>query len=326
MKKAIVVVLIAVLAILVLSLAGCGPAKEKLASESLKLTLNNYIAGDFSDDDIAAMTQGFSAMGLSDQATQDLVDTVKNLLSKLTFNIVSSTADANDPNLFVVNTDIVTVDGAAIFTDDAAIEASVRASTEESLTGADEATATTAGLDALFSGILEKSKTAEATVNANMDFKMTYDSSTNTFTFVEDEGEWSKLLGMNNMDFESVYQQKSEQKLADLTASGAFSASILNLMVQTLQPELDSMSSTLTGIFTISAEARGDNTLVVIFKAEASQYESKDIVQAATTGLDASYSTLPGILQSSGVLNPVVRVEFLKMNGDLIYSKEYTVQ
>jgi len=208
MKKVFTGILIAILAI---GLAGCSPAQ--LAADSVKQTIDKYKAGEFDQSDFDAITQSLEESGLPQKENQNVVDIFKNMLAQVSYTINSSKADKNNPNLFIVNADVKSVDGNALFTSGASIDALINATFEAARSGQMDQTAlTNAGMEAWIKQILTASKTVTATKSTNVDFKVAYDTSAKKFTAVDDGTAWESLLGIDGDTFSTLLLQKIQQK------------------------------------------------------------------------------------------------------------------
>ena len=117
----------------------------------------------------------------------------------------------------------------------------------------------------------------------------------------------------------------TEQKLAEYWASDEYSESVLQLWVEKEREEWELVAEELDGSLTISVDGRGVGTMIVTFKVEEAVLETLRFAQDMADMIDEEYLDLPGSMEESGVKAPIIILEFLKRNGDLIYSREYTV-
>ena len=86
----------------------------------------------------------------------------------------------------------------------------------------------------------------------------------------------------------------------------------------------ESMHAALEGLYTVRAEARGDSTIVVVFKAELEGLASAEVSQAVSEEAGDEFQDAVDEMRKAGISNPKVILEFLDMNGTLIYSHEFS--
>ena len=88
--------------------------------------------------------------------------------------------------------------------------------------------------------------------------------------------------------------------------------------------EAEANNSAMEGIYNIYAEARDESTMVVVFEAEmpvlANPEVAKDAAEAGAEAFQASVEEL----RRARVTDPKIILEFLDMEGELIYSREFS--
>ena len=89
-----------------------------------------------------------------------------------------------------------------------------------------------------------------------------------------------------------------------------------NILIEALADDLD-------GIYTVNVEARDRRTLAIVFRAEDAEYEDLDISMQIADEVTPIYSEIPQAMRAIDIDDPIVLVEFLDMDGGLIYSREY---
>ena len=106
-----------------------------------------------------------------------------------------------------------------------------------------------------------------------------------------------------------------------LTACGSSNnpANVLRDAVNEINSD-ESMHAELEGLYTVRAEARGDTTIVVVFKAELEELADAEVSKAVSEHAGAEFQVAVDEMRKAGISNPQVILEFLDMSGVLIYS------
>ena len=99
----------------------------------------------------------------------------------------------------------------------------------------------------------------------------------------------------------------------------------LTQLVNQTNEGLKSMADQLQGIFKVSCEARGSGSMAIIFQAQAHDYESIDIINQIAESVGQVYSALPQGMLALGITEPSVIIEFLDMDGAVVFNKEFTL-
>ena len=108
-----------------------------------------------------------------------------------------------------------------------------------------------------------------------------------------------------------------------LTACGDDPAKVLRDAVNEINSD-ESMHAELEGLYTVRAEARGDSTIVVVFKAELEELASVEVSEIVSEGGASEFQLAVDEMRKAGISNPKVILEFLDMSGTLIYSREFS--
>ena len=106
------------------------------------------------------------------------------------------------------------------------------------------------------------------------------------------------------------------------------SSSNTNKVLQDAVEEInsdESMHKSLEGLYKVHAEARGDSTIVVVFKAELEELASREVSEFISGDKDvvSGFREAVDEMQKAGVANPKVVLEFQDMDGQLIYTHNF---
>ena len=87
----------------------------------------------------------------------------------------------------------------------------------------------------------------------------------------------------------------------------------------------EDLHNSLAGLYAFLAEARGDSTIALIFRAEMEELATPEVAQlsADTAGPEFQNIVLPE-MRNAGISDPIVVLEYQDMDGVLIYSREFS--
>jgi len=86
----------------------------------------------------------------------------------------------------------------------------------------------------------------------------------------------------------------------------------------------EAMHAELEGLYTIHAEAQGDSTIVVRFKAELEELATPEIAQIVSESATSEFQEALREMQKAGIRDPEIVLEFLDMNGNLLYEHRFS--
>jgi len=80
----------------------------------------------------------------------------------------------------------------------------------------------------------------------------------------------------------------------------------------------------LDGLYTIHAIAQGDSTIIVSFQAVLEELATLEVAQAVAEGAALEFQEAVQEMEKAGVPAPEVVLEFLDMDGNMIYIRKFT--
>ena len=86
----------------------------------------------------------------------------------------------------------------------------------------------------------------------------------------------------------------------------------------------EEMHAEMAGLFTVYAEARGNSTMVVTFKAEMEELATVEVAQAGADAAASDFQVAVEEMRNARITDPKVILEFLDMDGNLLYSREFS--
>ncbi|MCL2140258.1 MAG: hypothetical protein FWH42_01050 [Dehalococcoidia bacterium] len=215
MKRAVFAVLMAVVLPIVTVACGVSASIEDKAINAFKKTFDDYKVGVFSNEEMDQIVKSFDELGLSAEANKNLVDTFKNIFSKIKYDVKSCQADPEQESVYVISANITTVDGVVVFMSNSVIDAMIDKMIELATGGeTDETILFKAGMDTFCKETLNASKTAIANKTSSIELRFEYDSKANVFTPQIDDETAYLLCGLG-ADFDEAFQNKIDERMGE---------------------------------------------------------------------------------------------------------------
>jgi len=80
----------------------------------------------------------------------------------------------------------------------------------------------------------------------------------------------------------------------------------------------------LAGLFTVYAEAKDGSIMIVTFRAEAEDVATIEVAEAGANAAAPLFRAAVNGLRNARVSDPKVLLQFLDLDGSLIYSREFS--
>jgi len=107
--------------------------------------------------------------------------------------------------------------------------------------------------------------------------------------------------------------------ILSLAACGNNASTVLKEAVDEINSD-ESMHAALEGMYKVRAEARGDSTIVVIFKAEIESLASSEVSELISEQVADEFNVAVDVMRKAGISDPKVVLEFQDMSGVLLYT------
>lgn len=86
----------------------------------------------------------------------------------------------------------------------------------------------------------------------------------------------------------------------------------------------EAMHAELEGIYTIHAQASGDSTVVVTFRAELEELAAPEVAQTVSDSAASEFQAAIQEMRNARITDPIIVLEFLDTTGNLIYIREFS--
>lgn len=122
----------------------------------------------------------------------------------------------------------------------------------------------------------------------------------------------------------------SLKKLALILSAIVFSLSLIACGSDLLQDAVDgintdeSLHAQLEGLYTIRAEVRSETTIAVIFRAQRDELATPEAAKTVSDNGASEFQYSVRGMREARIHDPKLILEFLDMDGNLIYSREFS--
>jgi len=86
----------------------------------------------------------------------------------------------------------------------------------------------------------------------------------------------------------------------------------------------EEMHAGLEGLYIVYAVAQGDSTIIVSFQAELEELATPEVAQAVADGATWEFEEAVREMEKAGISEPEVVLEFLDMDGNMLYVRKFS--
>jgi len=86
----------------------------------------------------------------------------------------------------------------------------------------------------------------------------------------------------------------------------------------------ESMHEELEGLYIVHAEARGESSIVIKFRAELEELADPAVTEAVSESVASEFQEALQEMRNARISDPKIVLEFFDMGGNLIYSHEFS--
>lgn len=297
----------------VISLTGLGSSVEKQAKKLVSANLNRHQTSGVQGSGMQSLIVLLGQAGFSDSDQEKVVESFDTMMKKMTYSINSCAVDPNDENIYIVNAELKTVDGEAIFIDNVSWDEIVGTLIEDYKRGDHtEEDLQQKVVEQWGDYILEKSNAAEATKTSTVDFEVQYDKETKSFY---GEVAYNQLLGLSE-DFEQRFAAKIGELEETLNSSFALDdyVGMLNEVYKKMDTEYLSFACATEGktlIFTCTFKMAG------VTKEDATSVLESE---------SSAFENLISQIKSAGIPCDKILFEYRGIDNELLVSKEAVIE
>jgi len=85
----------------------------------------------------------------------------------------------------------------------------------------------------------------------------------------------------------------------------------------------EAMHAELDGLYKVHAEAQGESTIKVVFRAELEELATSEISQLISDEAASEFLAAVDEMRKAGISEPAVVLEFLDLGGNIIYVRTF---
>ena len=96
-------------------------------------------------------------------------------------------------------------------------------------------------------------------------------------------------------------------------------------LLRLFDSNLERLSGFVIGLFTVQSEEREGGAIAVVFRAVDMEIDYLGIAVHITAQVEPYFSPLPALMKAAGISDPLIVLEFLDMEGGVIYIHKFTL-